>query len=73
MFYREHGLALFHAVYQGQHATFAFDGEPLAGALQSRTARRLIKEWATAHRQELETNWKRLMTGEALEKIPPLD
>jgi hypothetical protein len=49
MFYREQGVAHFHAEYQGQQATFTFDGELLAGAMRSRTALRLIKEWATAH------------------------
>lgn len=54
MFYREHGVPHFHAEHQGQQATFTFDGELLAGALRSRTARRLIKEWALSHRAELE-------------------
>jgi len=44
MFYREHGLPHFHAEYQGQQATFTFDGNPLAGTVQSPTAVRLIKE-----------------------------
>src|SRR5205823_14747120 len=57
----------------GQQATFTFDGNPLAGTLQSRTAVRLIKEWATAHRPELEANWNRLKAGEPLERIAPLD
>jgi hypothetical protein len=73
MFYREHGIAHFHAEYQGQQATFTFDGELLAGALQSRTALRLIKEWAIAHREELEANWKRGRTGEPFDRIAPLD
>ena len=73
MFYREHGVAHFHAEYQGQQATFTFDGEMLAGALQSRTALRLIKEWATAHQPELEANWGRLKAGAPLEGIAPLE
>ena len=73
MFYREHGVAHFHAEHQGQQATFTLDGEILAGMLSSRTARRLIKEWATAHRDELQANWSRLMEGEALERIAPLE
>ena len=73
MFYREHGVAHFHAEFQGQQATFTLDGEVLAGALESRTARRLIKEWATAHRAELETNWDRAKAGEPLERVAPLD
>ncbi len=73
MFYREHGVAHFHAEYQGQHATFAFNGEVLAGGFQSRTALRLIKDWATARRSELDANWIRARAGEPLEKIAPLE
>ncbi len=73
MFYREHGIPHFHAEYQGQQATFTFDGELLAGALRSRTAVRLIKDWAVAHRVELEANWDRMKAGEALERVAPLD
>jgi len=70
---REHGIAHFHAEYQGQQATFTLDGEVLAGALESRTARRLVKEWATAHQAELQANWNRLREGEVLERIAPLE
>ncbi len=73
MFYREHGLPHFHAEYQGQQATFTFDGEVLAGGLESSTARRLVKEWGLAHRAELEANWIRMRAGQALERIAPLD
>ncbi len=73
MFYREHGVAHFHGEYQGQQATFTLDGELLAGEIASRTARRLIKEWAMAHQSELQANWNRLREGEALERIAPLE
>ncbi len=73
MFYREHGIPHFHAEYQGQQATFTFDGEQLAGSIRSRTALRLIKEWSAAHRVELESNWSRARAGESLERITPLD
>ncbi len=73
MFYQEHGVPHFHAEYQGQQATFTFDGALLAGALESRTARRLIEEWATHHRADLEANWNRARAGEPLERIAPLD
>jgi hypothetical protein len=73
MFYREHGVAHFHADYQGQQATFTFDGEVLASTIRSRTALRLIKEWATAHQPELEANWDRLKAGAPLERIAPLE
>lgn len=73
MFYGEHGIAHFHAEHQGQQATFTFDGEVLAGGLRSPTALRLIEEWATAHRADLEANWNRAKAGEPLERIAPLD
>jgi hypothetical protein len=73
MYYREHGIAHFHAEYQGEQATFTTDGEVLAGQITSRTARRLIKEWATAHQIELQANWDRSRQGEALERIAPLE
>ena len=73
MFYREHGVAHFHAEYQGQQATFTFDGKILAGELRSRTAVRLIEEWATAHPRELLANWEKIQVGEPLERIEPLD
>lgn len=73
MFYREHGIAHFHAEYQGEQATFTIDGEILAGEITSRTARRLIKEWATMHQSELQVNWDRSKEGHTLERIAPLE
>jgi len=73
MFYREHGVPHFHAEYQGQQATFTFDGQVLAGAIRSRTALRLIEEWANSRRSELVANWDRVRVGAPLEKIEPLD
>mgnify|MGYP001465232387 CR=1 FL=1 len=73
MFYREHGVPYFHAEYQGQQASFTFDGKVLAGVLRSRTAVRWIEEWATSHQAELEANWNKMSAGQPLEKIPPLD
>lgn len=73
MFYREHGVPHFHAEHQGQQATFTFDGELLAGEIQSRTALRLVREWALAHRAELDANWNRSMAGAMIERIAPLE
>ena len=73
MFYQEHEPPHFHAEYQGQSGTFDFEGRALAGDVRSRTARRLIAEWATAHRLELETNWTRIKAGRPLDKIEPLE
>lgn len=40
MYYREHGVPHFHAEYQGQQASFTFDGDLLAGSLRSKAALR---------------------------------
>jgi len=71
MFYREHGVAHFHAEYQGQQATFTLDGELLAGEIVSRTARRLIKEWATAHQPELQAKLEPPDRGRCARKDRP--
>ena len=73
MYYREHGVPHFHAEYQGQQATFTFEGEVLAGNLGSRNALRLIKEWTLARHEELAANWNRAEAGQPLERIAPLD
>ena len=73
MYYREHGVGHFHAEYQGEQATFTFDGKILAGSMRSRTAVRLIGEWAAAHHAELESNWSRARAGEPLERVAPLE
>jgi hypothetical protein len=69
----EHEPGHFHAEYQGQQASFLFSGELLAGEIRSGTARRLILEWAAEHRDELEANWARMKTGQALARIRPLE
>jgi len=38
--------------YQGQLAKFDFDGKIVAGEIRSRTARRLVRQWAKLHRGE---------------------
>ena len=73
MYYQEHEPAHFHADYQGQQATFLVSGEPLAGQIQSGTARRLIRDWANQHRTELEANWAKMKAGQPLNRISPLE
>jgi hypothetical protein len=73
MFYQEHAPPHFHAEYQGQQATFGFDGELVIGEFPSGVAKRLIREWAAQHRAQLEANWASMEAGRALERIPPLE
>ncbi len=73
MFYKEHEPAHFHAEYQGQQGKFDLDGEMIVGNIQSRTALRLIREWASLHRRELDANWENMKAGRPLERIAPLE
>jgi Domain of unknown function (DUF4160) len=73
MYYEDHEPAHFHAEHQGQHGKFDFDGGLIVGNIRSRTALRLIKEWALLHQAELNANWEHMKAGEALEHIAPLE
>jgi hypothetical protein len=72
MYYKEHEPAHFHAEYAGQQAKFTFDGGLIAGQITSRRAVRRIRDWAQAHRAELEANWAKMKAGQPLEAIAPL-
>ena len=72
MFYKEHEPVHFHAEHQGQLGKFELDGKMVAGNIQSRTALRLIREWARLHRRELEANWENMKADRPLERIEPL-
>jgi len=59
MYWRDHPPAHFHVIYQGYGASVAIEtGEVLEGEMP-RSARRILKEWARRHRDELLQNWER--------------
>ena len=72
MFYNDHGPAHFHAEYQGERASFDFEGNLLEGEMRSRTAIQLVRQWAELHRAELEDDWQRAREGRPLNYIEPL-
>jgi hypothetical protein len=72
MFYRDHEPLHFHAEYQGERGKFDLAGRMVAGNIQSKTAVRLIKQWATRHEPEIRANWRRMKAGKPLETIEPL-
>jgi hypothetical protein len=74
MYFREHGVPHFHAVYGGEKASFAIATlEMLEGELPRR-ARRDVLEWAFEHRAELAANWERARTDDvSLLPIAPLE
>jgi Domain of unknown function (DUF4160) len=57
---------------EGQRGIFDFDGTMMQGNLASRTAQRLIREWASQHCEKLEQNWHQARAGKALYRIAPL-
>ncbi len=72
MYYREHGVAHFHATYAGSTVVVSIDtGDVLAGTVPAR-ALRLILEWAELHRDELRLNWTRAREDAPLQRIDPL-
>ncbi len=73
MYYGDHNPPHFHVEFQGEKASFAFSGELLAGAISSKTAQKLIREWARKHKLELMINWKNIERGRALNRIEPLE
>lgn len=73
MFYEEHEPAHFHAEHQGQRGKFDLRGRMTVGNIRSRTALRLIGEWARRHRPEIEANWRNIKAGRPLDRIEPLD
>lgn len=73
MFYQDHEPAHFHAEHQGQQGKFDLGGRMLVGNIQSKTALRLIRQWAGLHQAELEANWAAMKAGKPLSKVPPLD
>ena len=73
MFYNDHEPPHCHAEHQGLQGKFDFSDEMLGGAIESRTALRLIREWAALHRCELEENWRVAKARQPLRQIAPLE
>jgi hypothetical protein len=73
MFYHDHEPAHFHAEHQGRQAKFDLRGKLIVGSIRSKTALRLIEQWAVLHRADLEANWARMKAGQTLERIAPLE
>jgi hypothetical protein len=72
MFYNDHNPPHFHAEYQGSEGEFDFNGNPIEGNIKSKTALKLIKEWAMLRRKDLEQNWQNISTKSTINKIEPL-
>jgi hypothetical protein len=72
IFYSEHGVAHFHAVYGEHEISVELESGIVHGEFPAR-ALRLVLEWASLHRQELIENWKLAKDGRPLKHIAPLE
>jgi hypothetical protein len=73
MDYAEHGVPHFHARYADEEASISIQTlDVIAGSLPER-ALRLVREWATLHRGELEADWELARAAQPLEPIAPLE
>jgi hypothetical protein len=72
MFFNEHGLPHFHAVYGEYKTTIEIESQSVRGEFPPR-ALRLVLEWASLHKQELIADWERARRREPLVKIEPLE
>jgi hypothetical protein len=68
MFYNEHGVPHFHAVYCEYNAVYEIKGiEMIEGDLPIR-AQRLVREWAEENKEELLKMWE----TKSFHKLPSL-
>jgi len=72
MFYNDHSPVHFHAEYQGQRGKFDLNGKQIDGDIRSRTALRLIRQWAGLHDFEIRRNWQKMRSGKPFDIIEPL-
>jgi len=72
MFYSEHGVPHFHAVYGEHEVSIEIEGGVVHGEFPPR-ALRLVLEWAELHRAELLENWELARQGQPLKRIAPLE
>jgi Domain of unknown function (DUF4160) len=72
MFYREHGVPHFHAVYGGHEISVEVETGRIHGQFPPR-ALNLVIEWRDLHKAELLENWALAKAGQPLKSIAPLE
>jgi hypothetical protein len=73
MYFSEHGVAHFHAIYGQYEAVVGIDPILILDGRLPRRVRSLVFEWAAIHQNELRENWRLAREGEPLQDIPPLE
>ncbi len=73
MYYRDHGVPHFHALYAGQEAVISIRSlRVLEGRLPPR-ALALVRTWGKLRRDELERDWALARGNRPLRRIEPLE
>jgi hypothetical protein len=72
IFYSEHGVPHFHAVYGQHEISVEVESGKIHGQFPPR-ALRLVLEGANLHKEELSENWQLARQGQALRRIAPLE
>ena len=72
MFYREHGVPHFHAVYGEYEISVEVETRRIYGHFPPR-ALKLVLEWTELHASELLEDWRLAKQGQALKRIAPLE
>lgn len=72
MFYSEHGVAHFHAVYGEFEVSIEVESGTVHGEFPGR-ALSLVLAWAELHKAELLENWQLARQGQPLKRIAPLE
>ena len=73
MYYCDHTPPHFHAIYGEFEAEVEIASGTIGVGSLPRSARRLVTEWAQAHRDELQENWNRALQRQPLNAVDPLN
>ena len=72
MFFNEHGVAHFHAVYGEHEITVELETGDVHGEFPGRALRDVL-DWTELHRAELLEDWLLARQGQPLKRIAPLE
>ena len=69
MYFREHGVAHFHAIYGEYNGVFDIETLEMTEGDLPRRAQTLVREWASQYQADLRTMWE----TQQYRKLPGLD
>ena len=72
MYADDHRFPPFHVRYAEYRASYSVRSLELIVGQLPKSAARLVEEWASLHRSELEENWDRVRSRRPVKRIPPL-